>query len=152
MVPHTRHTGFTLIELVVVVALVAILSLIAVQGFLNYANEQRFRADVVEIRSQLKAARTDTLASAENRAYGVAFGTATTTVFAGAQYVPGAASNQTTNFPGLSIAPDLTDGVTELVFARLTGVPSATGTLLITNLRSGATTTIIISGTGIIDS
>lgn len=146
-----RTVGFTLIELLVVMVLISILAVISFQGFLNYANEQQFDANVVEVRSQLKEARTSTLAAEGNQRYGVAFGQSTTTVFVGQTYVPGDPENELTEFNWLTITPDLTDGATSVSFTRLTGVPSATGTLLFTNTRSGATSTVTIYGTGIIE-
>ena len=143
--------GFTLVELLVVFVLFAIAASLIFQWFLEYVAAQQFQAGVVEVTSLVREARQETLAAEGDQVHGVYFATSSVTSFSGATYDPSDPDNEVTSFEGLTISPSLTAGTSSLSFRRLSGIASATGTVLFTSRQTGATTSLTIRHTGIIE-
>lgn len=147
---HTR--GFTFIEVLVVIAILFILVAISITTFQKMSISSSHRVVAQEIFSTLTTARNDTLASNNDTVYGVHFETGSTTLFQGSTFTEGDIDNVVYEFLGGTWATStfITNN-TDVVFKRLTGFPSATGTLYIVSPDGTATRTITIHDTGLIN-
>ncbi|MES2966980.1 MAG: type II secretion system protein [Patescibacteria group bacterium] len=143
--------GFTLIELLFTISLIAIVSTFVFTAFVEYGNQQVFQSAVVEVASVIKETRQKTLSSETTTQFGVYFAADHLVVFEGSVYNPASITNQIKTLPGVTITPVLTGGVSEFVFTRLTGEPTATGVVTITDNRSGSTEEITILSSGLIE-
>lgn len=148
---RTQPAGFTLVELLVVFFLFALIASLVFRWFLEYVAAQQLEAGVVEVTSLLREARQKTLAAEGDVAHGVHFATTSVTSYSGPAYDPADPDNEVTEFEGLTISPSLTAGTSSVSFRRLSGGASATGTILFTSRQTGATSTLTILGTGIIE-
>jgi prepilin-type N-terminal cleavage/methylation domain-containing protein len=144
-------TGFTLLELLIVIAIGVIVAGFIFTAFVDYGNEQSFRATVVEMVAITKEARQKTLSAETTTQFGVHFASSSLVVFEGGSYDPASSSNKIYNFSNVSLTPELSSGGSEVVFARLSGEASATGTIEILNHRSNSTTSILIRGSGLVE-
>ncbi len=143
--------GFTLIELLLSITLIAIVSTFIFTSFVEYRNQQVFQSAVVEVASVIKETRQKTLSSETTTQFGIYFFSDHLVVFEGAIYNPASVTNQIKTLPGVTVTPSLTGGVSEFIFTRLTGVPSAIGAITITDNRSGSTEVITILSSGLIE-
>lgn len=144
--------GLSYTELLVVIAVMAILATVLVGVFRNMNEASALRVSAQEVDTVLRAAQNNTLASNDSTVYGVHIDTDAVTLFVGQTYDPLSASNTVYVFQGTVVATtSLTGGVNDVVFARLTGYPSATGTIEVSNSGHTATNTITIHGTGLVE-
>lgn len=143
--------GFTLIEIILAIAILSIIMAVIISGMMDYVNYQRMQADVVEVSSQIRETRQNSLSAQDDTHYGVHFESDSVTIFDGDTYNALDPDNQVTSFSIVGLATDLTNGDSDIVFSRLTGVPSATGTITITSNQLGTTATITVNGTGLVD-
>ena len=145
--------GFTLFETLVVIGIGVLICLISFSAFYDLDNNQLLAKETEEVVSYLDRARSESVSSNNFFEYGLHFSPTSTTIFQGKTY----SSASTTNdfYPlnsRLVMTPNLSGGVSDLYFARITGKPSATGTVTISMLGSTSTKTIIIYATGLFES
>lgn len=147
-----EERGFTFVEILVVIALIALIGTISLLAFRNIYRASAARSATSEIVSALRDARSSTMGSTNDTVYGVRVGTSSVTRFVGGSYTPGAASNTVYAFEaGVTATGTLVRNGTNIVFARLTGEPNATGTLYVRDIDNRNTTTITIQATGLIE-
>lgn len=146
-----RTKGFTLIEILVVIAILLIIATFAVSAFRAMLQASGKRIAVVEITDALREARNNALSSKNDAVYGVRVASTSVTRFIGSTFTSGHASNTVYFFEAGAMATGtlVNDGVS-IVFARLTGAPSATGTVLVVDSDRSGTTTVTIGATGLI--
>jgi len=149
MSPRTA-SGFTLIELLVVIAFMAVIIAILMTGFRDYARFQQYNQAVSEVQFVLNQARTLARSADADASHGVKFTGNSITQFTGDAYVASDPENVTTTYPLVTLTPDLTGSVDEIVFTKLTGLPTATGTILIEGSQYDASTTVTITGVGVV--
>lgn len=148
---HTER-GFTLAEIVVVSAIIALVALISAGTFQNLHRASGLRASAGEVYRAFTDARTKTLASEDDTVYGVRIATTSVIRFTGPTYSAGAATNITYTFgAGVTATGTLAVSGTNITFQRLTGKPSATGTVYLRDAGKGSTTTITIHASGLIE-
>jgi len=128
---HTVKSGFSLMEVVVVTALLALILGVSIKTFSSIIAKQRVEKDTEEAYSLINRARNLTITGSENSEYGVYFATTTIVMFKGKTYNAGAQNNEVYVFRNNSTVSliSLTGGVNYLYFAKVSGRPSATGTL-----------------------
>lgn len=145
--------GFTLVEILVSIAILSIIASIVYEGFMRYATTQRYRSIVSEIRNDLVLQRQKTLASYDDTVYGVYVGTSSIQFYTGATPIVGSPTNKIITFSlyGITATSSFSNTLWYSTFARLSGTPSATGTITIFDTRSTASTTFTILRTGIIE-
>ena len=143
--------GFTLIELLIVIAIMGTVALFVFDSFVEYRDTQQVRATVVEVTSIIKETRQRTISSETDTQFGVYIATSSLTVFEGSTYNPVGANNRVFEIPKVELSTLLSDLSSEVVFARLSGVPSATGTISIYDGGLNSTTTITIQGSGLLE-
>ncbi len=144
--------GFTFVEILVSLAVITLIAGTSLVAFRNVYRASGTRVAVLEITDALRTTRSNTLAGKGDAVYGVRVGTSSVTRFVGSLYSEGSASNTIYTFEAGTFATGtLVNNVTDIVFSRLTGLPSATGTIYIVDIDQGNTTTIQIGGTGLIE-
>lgn len=146
----TRHQGFTLIEILVVLVIISIITGISVATFVNMNRGAILREASSNVYDALTSARGRTLSSQNNTVYGVRMSTSSIIRFEGSTYTPGNTSNTVYLFnSAVSATSSLITQGKDIIFQRLNGEPSATGTVYIRNGIS--TSTIIIHGSGLVE-
>lgn len=145
-----KKYGFTLVEIIVVIAILALVATISVVTFMNMHRDATLRATASDVYESFTNARERTLASENDTVYGVHLATSSITRFVGNTYSAGHASNTVFTFENIvSATGTLVMQNANIIFERLTGKPSATGTLYIRNGVS--TSTVTIHGSGLIE-
>ena len=144
--------GFTLIEILVVIAILATLAAVTLLAFRNVYRDSARRTAIVEIADAFRDSRNNTLGAVNDTVYGVRVGTSSVTRFTGNTYTLGAVTNEVYEYEGGVTATGtlVTNGIA-VVFARLTGIPSATGTILVRDIDQAGSTSVRIQSTGLIE-
>ncbi|USN87371.1 MAG: prepilin-type N-terminal cleavage/methylation domain-containing protein [Candidatus Nomurabacteria bacterium] len=145
------QNGFTLIELLVTLLLMTLLALWSFSSLKEYRDLQIARSNALEISSLIKEARQKTLSAETDTQFGVHVATSSITVFEGASYNPSDPNNLTFTFLRTNLLTQLSDSSSDIMFARLTGVPSATGTIAVGDTALNSTTTITIQEAGLVE-
>jgi prepilin-type N-terminal cleavage/methylation domain-containing protein len=147
-----NQKGFTLMEILVVLGILAILTTIGMTSFRNSSVRVNLEQQSAIALSLVEEARNNSLASLNNSEYGIRFSSTTVTLFQGKTYSSGA-SNKTHVFTnGVYASPINISGGNDIYFNRLTGEPSATGTVTFKiTADQSLFKVLIINGTGIIE-
>jgi prepilin-type N-terminal cleavage/methylation domain-containing protein len=143
--------GFTLIELLVVISIILILTLISLQGLQTFAYRTGYIGASRTVLGALEEARARTLASDGGISYGVHFETNSVTIFQSPTYVAGATTNDTRLLPARTSIDTVTlnGGGNDVIFARLTGKTTSSGTIrVIVTADASASRTITVYPTG----
>jgi Tfp pilus assembly protein FimT len=149
---RARIRGFTYIELIVVFTILALIAVFSVATFQSIVRNSAARVASLEVADALRVARSNTLAAKNDVVYGVRIASSSVTRFVGSVYVSGHASNTTYIFEaGTYATGTLAVSSTTITFARLTGMPSATGSILIYDMNGNPTATVTIEGTGLVE-
>lgn len=135
-----------------VIAIVGILTRMSVSLFARLANSTSVDRDVSVVASYIERARTLSINSVSSVVHGIKFQTNTVTVFKTSTYSV-ANTESTYAIPSKSkiSSINLTGGATSIYFDKLTGVPSATGTITMMLYDNTNPRTITIYGTGVVD-
>ncbi len=139
-------------ELVVVIGILALLSLITFQLFRTFTSAESLMKDARQVISELNKAQSLTLSSKDADQYGVHLETSRITLFKGSSYISTSTSNiSTTLSPLVRISPiSLAGGGSDVIFQRLTGETTQTGTITLSLVSSASTTkSITIYATGV---
>ncbi|OHA01742.1 MAG: hypothetical protein A3C11_00080 [Candidatus Sungbacteria bacterium RIFCSPHIGHO2_02_FULL_49_12] len=127
---HIHAHGFTLIEILTTLAALAIIVSIVYGAFSSFRTFTAVDEAASEILSTLRLAQSKTLASVSNAQYGVRILSDRLTVFRGATYSDVSAIETVFLRPIITVADvTLAGGGTDIVFDRLTGRTSMTGTI-----------------------
>lgn len=146
--------GFTIIEIVIAVAVIAILSVIAFNSFSSFKNEQELANVIEEVVSDLRLARSKTIASENFSQYGVHFESQKVVIFTGTTYSAIDPNNIIYDVPArIEISSwNLAGGGADVIFQRLTGKTNQYGSITArVKTEPTKTKTVNIKQTGIID-
>lgn len=168
---QVTESGFTLVELLISIAVISIISVSIFLGYGAISRNGELKTNTFKIVDVLNLARTRTLASLGASSYGVHFEQTQYALFKGATYN---AADPDTIFYMLPASVELDDislagGVVDVVFERITGKTTQTGSVrvqlvsdptkfkIISIIGSGradiaATTALSPSGTRVTDS
>lgn len=150
----TNSSGFTLLEILIVVFIVGLLSAISYSAFSNLNSAEALDTETNTILSMTERARERAVSSENSVEYGMHFASTTAVLFVSKTYSAGSSTNETENINSKvkvnSI--NLTGGMTDVYFNKLTGKPSATGTIVFSLVSApGSMKTITIYNTGLSD-
>ena len=138
--------GFTLIELLIVIAIIGLLVGVALPS-LNLLISQTNVTDAAATYAQtLRRAESLAIAGRNDSACGVHLATSSIVLFKGTSY----AARDTQYDDSYTTSNFVPSGLTEISFAKFTGLPSATGDTTLTNDRGSSTKTITINAKGTI--
>lgn len=128
---NNKQRAFTLLELVIVSGIMILIAGISMTSLKGLLSEQRVEKDAESAYAYLQRARNQTLVGENGDQYGVAFASTSITLFRGKTYVPGDPNLVTFTFLNNSVFQNvsLTGGVSQVYFSKISGKPSATGTI-----------------------
>ena len=146
--------GFTLIELLIVIGISSLLIGFTYSSFRLLNQSQALGKDANLVATVLHEARAETLASKNGNQYGVHFETNKIVLFIGTTYSSVDSTN--INFPLNTLVTistiNIMGGGSEVVFDRLTGDTSQTGTVTLSLISTPTSIrTITVSGAGLIE-
>ena len=146
---YQNKKGVTLIEIITVVAILGILAGISVNVFRSVSNAKTLDKEAEIILSYINRTRTNAINSLNLEAHGVSFASSSVTIYYGTNATTAASSSVYTLGAGHTISSvSLSNHATNFYFNKLSGEPSATGTITIEN-SSHETKTITVYGTGL---
>ncbi|MBI2023222.1 prepilin-type N-terminal cleavage/methylation domain-containing protein [Candidatus Giovannonibacteria bacterium] len=143
--------GLTLLEILISLAIILIAGSILAYAFSGFRANSELSEAQAAITGMLQEARSRTLASENATTYGVHFEAERTVLFAGSSYNAADPSNKEYVLPTrVSIsAINIAGGVSDIIFARLSGRASATGTMQLLTKDTAKSKTINILSAGI---
>jgi len=128
--------GFTLLETVFGIAIIIMIFSVLTMAFLSFRSSSQLSETHSQIVSILRDARSRTMASVGNTAYGVHFEESKAVLFQGGIYDALSPTNETYLLPASLIISSISlGGPQDVVFQRLNGFASASGTVTV-SLRS----------------
>ena len=150
--PHRARHGVTLIELLVVIGILLLLYSIMVSALRTTNASAALDTETLKVSMELKESRSLTLSSKNANQFGVHLASSSVTIFEGALFVAGSATNTVMLLnPQTQISSiALSGGGSDVVFERLTGKTSTGGTIRISlTADPSKTKTITVYPTGV---
>jgi prepilin-type N-terminal cleavage/methylation domain-containing protein len=141
--------GFTAMEILVVLAIFLLLVSVSLTAFYGRKQVANIDRDAENVLTYLQKARNQTVSSVDNSSFGVRFSSSTAVLFKGTSYTASSTQSTFSYGSGVVVSVSLAGGATQLYFQRLTGEPSATGTITFTSNTSTTSKSIIIRATGL---
>lgn len=146
-----NEQGFTLIELLISIAVLALISAVLVVGYSAFSKSIELKTAAFKVLDVLNLAHERTVASLATSNYGVHFEQTQYVLFKGVVYSVSDANNIFYPLPSLLEITDITlaGGGADVVFDRLTGKTSQSGSLivrLVNDVARSKTITILSSG------
>lgn len=139
--------GFSLVEVLIVIGIMALITSVMMFSGTAFRQSQALHEATQVVLSVINQARAHTLSSIGYSQYGVRLESDRIIMFKGSSW-PGT-DHVTTALPaGVSLSSVLAAGATEVVFRRVTGTTSQTGTITLTG-SGGATRRVVIEPTGL---
>lgn len=152
MIKNKKNKGVTLVESIIVITIIVILTAVMLPQFSKIKNLQIVKNASLDIVSSLNKAQSQTRASLNSSSYGVHFESNRIIIFRGTSYVANDSVNNTIIDiiqPAVISNISLSGGAMDLYFYRLSGLPSRTGTIVVSiSGNASLTKTITISATG----
>lgn len=144
-----NQIGFTIVELLVVMVIIGFLLAFSVTGIARYAAYQTLSAETTAVYGFVRETRERTLADGDG-VFGIYIATSSITRFRGPVYDPATSTNETLLVDTVSLSAGLATTSNAIHFSRLTGAPTATGTISVEHRETGATQTIFIHSSGVV--
>jgi prepilin-type N-terminal cleavage/methylation domain-containing protein len=146
--------GYTLIEIIVVIAIIGILSGVTYLSYRSTLQRQQLEQEASKVVAVFEEARSLSIAGKQGSVYGVHAESSKIVRFQGQSYAIGKASNvDQVLSPYVTISTiTLTGGTSDVVFSRMGGTTTASGTLTLALVASTTQTKIItIYNTGLVE-
>ena len=146
--------GFALIELLISVAILLVLSAMTYQVFQTTNNMKALDTESLKLLTQLRTARSFTLASKNASQWGVRVASTSVTLFEGSSYDAASPSNVVSTFNRLVVAStiSLAGGGSDIIFERLTGEVDQSGNITLSLVASSSVKRIMtVHHTGIVE-
>ena len=138
--------GFTTLELIIVIAILFILGGISIIGMSRISSKSYLSSDVEIVKSALLKARTMSINGVGGIEHGIYLASTSVTLFKGINIV-GDETDSVYNLNHSTISSvSFSNATTSLYFNKITGIPSASGSLILSGENSSTTITIYASG------
>ena len=149
----SKSEGITLLEILLVIAISSLLLGFVASPLLSFYRQIVFQGATENVLAMLDEARKSTLSSYYSSQYGVYFDTDKVVLFRGATYSASDPNNDVYTFNNnVQISTTtLSGGVDEVVFSRITGETSASGTVTMSTLIGSTTKNISIHSSGLVE-
>ena len=138
--------GFTLIELIIVIALISILGFLSTGFYSRFYNQNAVGVVADELTQELRKAQIYAMTGKQNVNWGVHNNTTSIILFQGSTFAGRNTAFDETFTVNSNIA---ITGLTDLIFSRMTGTPSATPTIIISSANN--TMTITVNSQGVVN-
>ena len=138
--------GFTLIELLIVIALLTILGILTTGFYSRFYNQNAVSVVTDEITQELRKAQIYAMTGKQNGNWGVHNNTTSIILFQGSTFAGRNSAFDETFSVNSNIA---ITGLTDVIFFHMTGTPSATPTIVVSNANN--TRTIIVNAQGVVN-
>lgn len=139
------NNGFTLIELLLSVTVISIIAATSMPLFVTYQNQNEIHLKGQEITSMLRRAQLYARTSNDNSEWSVAIQSGAATLYKGTTYATRDVSLDETTVLPASITPS---GLSAVTFSKLTGIPTATGSITLSS--DSHTRTISLNSVGMV--
>ena len=141
--------GINIIEFIIIFTILSAIFAIVLPELSKSRENQVVKSAVQEMLSSIDKARSQTLSSLNSSEYGVHFQSDKVIIFKGKVFSALDSNNENIEIvsPAFISTVSLTAGAGDLYFSRLSGVPSATGTVVVSS--PNLSKTITISATGV---
>lgn len=127
-----KNNGFTLIEILIAIGIILIITVVTLFSLSTLNKQVSLESASQNILSTLRLARSQTLASKSQSAYGVHFETTKYVLFTGTSYTDGAAGNKEYLLGDSEISSISLNGAGgEVVFARIRGSTTQYGSVVV---------------------
>lgn len=149
----TYAKGMSVLEVLISIAIVTLLATLSFSALTQFLNTNAVEKETAVVVATLAYARSQSMSGTYDTSYGVHFASSTITVFWGSTYSQSASTNVSRQFGGGVVvsALSLGSGVVDIVFSKLTGAPSATGTITISSPKDPINKKVLtITGTGLV--
>lgn len=138
-----------MIEIIVVIAIMLIILGIGSYSFITARQNVALDTIADGIVFSLEQAKTNAQGGRDGQGSGVRFTSTSYIYFNGDSYSPTDPSNMIRDIDtGYNLTATLTDAADTIIFARLTGLPSVTGSVIVTDLSSTRVRTIVVGDQG----
>lgn len=144
----SNQQGFTLIEMLLSVSIITLLVGISVPVYATFIGRNDLEVTRQGIVESLRRAQTYARAVEGDSTWGVAVVSGKAVLFKGASY----AARDTAFDENITINSSITtSGLSEVVFTKLSGAPSATGTATFTQATTNDSRTVTINAKGMVE-
>ncbi len=144
----TKHSaGFTLLEIVISISVLVIVASISVPIYQSFRARNDINIAGMEIAQSVRRAEILSQAVDGDTSWGVGVQMGSITLFKGTSYADRDVDFDEVFEMPTNITPS---GLSEIVFAKFTGLPEVSGTFILT-LAGGETRSIIINEKGMVD-
>ena len=138
--------GFTTLELIIAISILFILGGISIFGMSNISKKSYLSSDVETVKSAFLKARTMSINGVDGIEHGIYLSSTSVTVFKGINII-GATTDSVYNLKhGVISSVSFSNTTTSLYFNKITGSPSASGSLVLSGENSSTTIKIYASG------
>ncbi|MDQ5972430.1 MAG: hypothetical protein QG553_589 [Patescibacteria group bacterium] len=138
--------GFTLPEMLLVVAIITVITAIGTPLYLSLSNSNQLDAATSLLAQDLYQAQSYSRNRAQDSQWGVAINGQSIVLFSGASYATRDPNNDVVYAVPSGIA---IGGLTQIVYSKLYGLPTSTGSFTLTG--AGKTNTITVNNKGMVE-
>lgn len=122
--------GYTLVEIIVVIGIIALLATISTSVYSNFSANEKLKIATMGVVEAIRHAQANTQSGKGDSSWGVKVFSDSVIIFKGSGYASKDSSyDQSFNFSGGVVA----SGLSEIVFAKVTGSTINTGTITLIN-------------------
>lgn len=140
-----KKMGFTIIELLLVISIITIVGIMSVVFFSRFLTQNAVSNAQDQLIGEIRKAQLYAMMGKQNGNWGVRFGSNTITLFQGNSFATRtpAFDEKFSENANISIS-----GFTEVIFTKITGLPSTTGTYTITG--NNTSKQVVINAQGVV--
>jgi prepilin-type N-terminal cleavage/methylation domain-containing protein len=143
---HNIQRGFTFLELLIVVAIVGLIGLSSITFYSRFFTQNAAANTVDQLTSELRKAQSYAMSGKQNGDWGVRYASNQIILFQGSSYIT---RNPAFDEKFSSNSTVTVNGLTDIIFTRMTGTPSASPTITVSG--AGSTTTMNINSQGVVN-